>query len=139
VAGTIPAINQLRPNYSLRELNAVIGAIALHIKAIEAQLSLSSSATVQATLTNLLNQADGLVGKVAGAFVIVEPQTGLALDKQASTLAGYQLSLDFDTTNDGLVVRLDTGLTTRTLLAASGYAGSIENPDGVAGDPTFHS
>jgi len=136
---TPPAINQLRPGYSLRELNAVIGAIALRIKAVEAALQLTPTTTVQTTLANLLQQADGLVGKVNGTFVVVAPATGLTLVKKASTLADYQLSLDFGDTDDGLVVRTGDTLITRTLEAASGYAGTILNPDGVAGDPTFYS
>ncbi len=136
---TKPVINQLRAGYSLRELNAVLGAIRGRLEAVEAALELTSTTTVQAALAGLLAQADGLVGKVAGELVIVKPATGLSLTKKASTLAGYQLSLAFDDATDGLVVRTGDTLTTRTLTAASGYAGSIVNPDGVAGDPTFHS
>src|SRR6202008_2451956 len=90
---TKPVINQLRAGYSLRELNAVLGAIRGRLEAVEAALELTSTTTVQAPLPRFLAQADGLGGKGAGELGIVKPATGLSPAKKASTRAGYQLSL----------------------------------------------
>lgn len=133
-----PQINQLRA-LDLRTVNGVLTAIENRFKAIEAALQTDSSTNVAELLNNLISQPDGLVAKIAGVLTTVTLSPELVLAKQASTLSGYQLSLDFDSSDDGLVVRTPAGLSARTLLTASGSLVTIENPDGVAGDPTFHS
>ena len=150
MAGVLPALNVPRVDPKTGQIDGRAMAqfcqnVALRIAALEAALLVTPGLTLQSQLQGLLKQADGLVYKQAGQLLTCQalPDGGIKIDAGATSPGGPRISAPLlaglSGQPDGLVVKTDGGpLDTRVLQVSSGTALTIDNPDGAAGDPTFH-
>lgn len=124
-----------------RALSAFCQNVALRIAALEKALNLSTGQTTTQLLQNLNSQSDGLVYKRGGQLFTCTVAAGSGLEIALGT-ANPKLSApllaSLEGQPDGLVVKSGDEFVTRILLVGSGTALTIDNPDGQAGDPTFH-